>query len=200
MGGYRDARDEAQYLISLQWSVAHLTQGSAFVTAHSYPEKIYSLLVLSVGFLVSAAFVSSITTSMTRLQIIGSQQQVEFSKLRRYLRHHGVYTKLAVLINRSAKRAATLRQHNVTENDIQLLTFLSEPLRMELHFDVHGRVLWSHPLLQSYVLTSAEVMRQVCHTAVKVKFASASDVLFNRGDKSMNASMLFVMGGVLEYS
>lgn len=169
------------------------------IQAMNTRERAFSVAVLVIGFVISAAFVSSITSSMTRLSIISVKQQSQFSLLRRYLLHQGVSTKLAVRVTRNARYAVRQQEQRMAEAEVELLHLLSEPLMIELHFEVYSRVLMHSPLLGFYIATNPAVMRKLCHKAVSVLLISKGDILFSTGERPAHPRMLFVMVGQLRY-
>jgi len=163
-------------------------------------ERFYAIGSLLAGFVLATAFVSSITSSMTRLYIITSQQTGQFKVLSRYLKEHGISRKLATRVQKNAQHTIEQQQRNVPEDDVELLKFVSAPLRVELHFEIYSPLLFAHPLFHRLQESNPAVMRQICHSAVSVMTLSRDDVLFSRGEVPGRPEMLFVCSGSLAYS
>lgn len=65
-------------------------------------ERVYAIVVLLFAFVVSAAFISTFTSSMTRLQMISGSKNEMFAPLRRYLGDNEISRKLTLRIQRNA--------------------------------------------------------------------------------------------------
>merc|ERR1712007_267723 len=87
---------------------------------------------------------------------------------------------------------------NMSEASVELLKLVSEPLRVEIHFEVHSTTLFFHPFFDCYNEVNPMGLRQVCHTAVSPLSLSSGDVLFGTREKSQ-LRMLFVIHGNLLY-
>jgi len=196
--GVEEAPVLYKYLVSAHWAITQIT-GTMEVEAHNSGERIFSVLVLIVCFVLSAAFISNITTSMTRLQVIGAKQQSQFSILRRYLRFQGVSTRLAMRITRNTQFRLKQQQQRIAEGDVELIALLSEPLRVELHFEVYSKMLCAFRLFDAYCSTNPMAMRRVCHSAVSVASCAKGDVVFSTGERPAKPRMLFVTSGSLQY-
>lgn len=196
--GYEDTDLGLKYVVSLHWSMTRFI-GDEPVQSTNLAEHIYAIVSLILSFVMSAAFVSSITTAMTRLQIIGVEDQQNFSMLRRYLRLQAVSTKLAMRVTRNAQFALKQQKDRLVENDVVLFQVLSEPLMIELHYEVYARVLRAHPAFDLYCMCTPQAMRKVCHTSVSVLHVSKGDILFNKGERPDHGQMLMVMNGALKY-
>jgi len=146
------------------------------------------------------AFASEVTSSMTRLHIITGQQGMHLRTLRKFLIHQGVSGSLSARVQENAIQALRSHQQNVPEEDVQLLSLVSEPLRIELHFAYLHPHLIQHPLFEAWLNESDTLLRLLCHSAMKVMSVSAGDILFSRGEVPLVPQMLFVLKGSLGYT
>ena len=80
---------------------------------------------------------------------------------------------------------------------VKLLDLVSEPLRAELHFELHAPELAEHPFLRRYCELHPEVMSKVCHGALSLKQMSSGDAIFNQGELPAEPQMLFVLAGAI---
>lgn len=186
-------------VISLHWALS-LFNGEHVLDPleYTFAELVFTLTFLFVFFIVSTFFVSSITTSLTRLQVISSQQQTEFASLRRYLSDRGISRELSARVTCNAKHAAVEQTRAATESGVALLKLISEPLLVELHFEVHNQVLGFHSFFRAYETVNPRGVRQLCHVAVSQQSVSKGDVVFCSLDTSEHR-MLFVQCGLLHY-
>merc|ERR1712151_1150249 len=102
----------------------------------------------------------------THLELVTSQDTNKMEKLKSYLLDHNISSTVAMRVQRNAQHALEEQKKNASENSIELLTLVSTPLRMELHFEVHMPVLSSHPFFENYSMVSPMMMRRVCHSAI----------------------------------
>mmetsp|Transcript_118053 Transcript_118053/g.220636 ORF Transcript_118053/g.220636 Transcript_118053/m.220636 type:complete len:914 (+) Transcript_118053:152-2893(+) len=188
-----------QYTMSLHWSLSMFAGGMDEVTPKNTDERTYTIIVFLGGFVVASLFVSSLTSSMTQLDIIGSKQSQELSVLRRYLFQNGISAKLALRVQRNAQHAILEQQRLMPEESVTLLHNVSEPLRMELHFEMYSEPLKFHPWLSIYTFECPQVMRKVCHIGTAMSSVSFGDVIFNAGEIPAKPKMYFVTNGVLQY-
>mmetsp|Transcript_8043 Transcript_8043/g.15026 ORF Transcript_8043/g.15026 Transcript_8043/m.15026 type:complete len:1104 (+) Transcript_8043:76-3387(+) len=187
-----------QYVSSFHWSLSQFA-GELTQYPQNSSERIFTVCVLFFAIMVSAWFVSSITTSMTQLQIITSQQSTQTAVLRRYLVDQNISRPLALRVQRNAQHALREQKKNASENSVELLKFISNPLLVELHFEIHGHVLFHHPFFLHYNMVNPGGMRKVCHMAVSVLSLHPGDVLFRDLEVPTHRRMFFVINGGLVY-
>merc|ERR1719502_549464 len=133
---YADEKLELRYLMSLRWAISQFAGGMDEVTPESLGEHSYAVVVYLTAFWSGAVFVSILTSSMTQWYIIGSQQSQSLTTLRRYLSQNGISKKLALRVQRNAKHALAEEQKHMPEEEVKLMMAVSEPLRVELHFEM----------------------------------------------------------------
>merc|ERR1712150_120471 len=75
------------------------------VTPWQFSARIFIVVVSLLGFLVCAAFVGSLTTAMTRLQLLANRRSAMFAILNRYLTENKISNDLCVRVNRNAEHA-----------------------------------------------------------------------------------------------
>merc|ERR1719148_138932 len=77
---------------------------------------------------------------------------------------------------------------------------ISQPLRVELHFEIRSPVLMQHKFFFFFAKTMPAGMRQVCHTATTPLQISTGDILFGPGEVLDDPCMLFLVSGKLLYT
>eukprot|EP00930_Biecheleria_cincta_P062878 TRINITY_DN4831_c0_g1_i1.p1 TRINITY_DN4831_c0_g1~~TRINITY_DN4831_c0_g1_i1.p1 ORF type:complete len:885 (+),score=164.29 TRINITY_DN4831_c0_g1_i1:94-2748(+) len=174
--------------------------GSSDVNPTNVDERIFSIFSQLLSFLVATAFVSSVTSSITRLHIISGQQGAHQRVLRKYLQCQEISAPLAERVQQNARQAVAEQQRNIPEFDVELLKLVSEPLRTELHLEMYAPVLDNHPLFELMMGELPSVMRQICHAAVETVSVSANDIIFSRGEVPREPKMIFVRSGSLLYT
>merc|ERR1712061_268533 len=89
-----------QYTLSFHFVLA-LFVGEHIEQPKNLLERFFTTIVLVFAFVVTASFVGSLTTAMTRLQILASQRSAQFATLSRYLSDNGISRKLAMRVQRN---------------------------------------------------------------------------------------------------
>lgn len=187
-----------QYATSFHWSLTQFT-GTMEIDPVNISERSFAIFVLLFAFVVSAMFISSITSSMTRLQMISGSKTAMFAALRQYLCDNHISRRLVGRISRNAHHAFEEYQRTTPESEIELLQLVSEPLRVELHFELYAPTLNLNPFFQRYEEANPAAVRRVCHAAVSMTFLSMGDVLFVDGEAPQIPQMWFIIRGSLSY-
>merc|ERR1712129_252443 len=141
----------------------------------------------------TAAFVSNITSSMTRLDIITSRQTTQASTLRRYLLQHRISNRLMQRLQRNAMHAVKEQEKMIHESNVELLRMISEPLRIELHFEMYTGHLGLHDFFKEYIAKCPHVMRHICHKAADMEMVSCGDLIFSSGEMPAQPRMYIVV-------
>jgi len=173
--------------------------GDTEIYSNSIPERLYAVLTLLFAFLASASVVSSITSSMTRLSIATAHDANMIMTLKRYLTDNDISARVALRVQRNASHALEERRRHTPEQDIELLQLVSEPLRVELHFEINQPVLEAHAFFHNYCDVAPGLMRQACHQSISRMQLSRGDVLFSAGEVPKVPRMYFLYAGKLKY-
>jgi len=198
--GLEQAPVEYLYVTSMHWSLTQFTPASMEIHPNTVQERTFAVAVLLFALVVFSSFVSSITSAMTSLRELSSQMFMtkEFSKLKWYLRDNDVTGELAVRIKKYLSHALSERKHRVKPADVELLSWLSEPLMMEMKSVIFGRVLLRHGFFKHYTLCSKRALDQLCSRGAVQIFVSNEDMLFSSGETA--TGMYFLCDGLLLYN
>lgn len=188
-----------RYAWSFHWSLAQFS-GEALIAPQNAVERSMTVIVLFFCFTFSTYIVSSITTSITRIQLISNQQSAQTAALRRYLSDNRISRALATRVENNAQFAMAERKRNAPESSIKLLTVISEPLLVELHFEIHFVGLSVHPFFFYYHDVNPAGIRKLCNTAVERISFSRGDVLFSDNEVMSNPRMFFLLSGQMLYA
>eukprot|EP00928_Gymnodinium_smaydae_P044320 TRINITY_DN29572_c0_g1_i2.p1 TRINITY_DN29572_c0_g1~~TRINITY_DN29572_c0_g1_i2.p1 ORF type:complete len:760 (-),score=150.42 TRINITY_DN29572_c0_g1_i2:245-2524(-) len=187
------------YVLSYHWAIAAFT-GTSITLGYNFSENFFAALSMLFGFVLSAAFVSSVTTAMTRLQMLGVDEQRQFADLRHYLQNQGCSSRLVVRITQNAKLAVQRQRHMICEKDVTLLALVSEPLLIDLHYEIYAHVLQdAHPLFAFYSRVTQAAMKSICHQTMSIATFSKGDVVFHVGERETKPQTRCVMTGELFY-
>jgi hypothetical protein len=115
------------------------------------------------------------------------------------LADNNISQSLKTRIQRNAIHAFEELQRNMPEENVELLRIVSEPLRVELHFEVYGTILMSHPFFSCYHEVNNMGLRKICHSCVAPFHISGGDLLFMDGEPAAMPRMYFVLQGSLTY-
>eukprot|EP00931_Biecheleriopsis_adriatica_P048316 TRINITY_DN27915_c0_g1_i3.p1 TRINITY_DN27915_c0_g1~~TRINITY_DN27915_c0_g1_i3.p1 ORF type:complete len:942 (+),score=174.95 TRINITY_DN27915_c0_g1_i3:207-3032(+) len=188
-----------QYLRSIHSSIA-LFHGEQLERYMNSEEVLFMTFVTYFIFVGNAWLVSVITTAMTRLEIVSTRRSQMLNELDRWIYEANLSYELAFKVQRSAKKGMDEMEKNVPEEKIQLLHVISDPLRMEAHFEIYSRVLFMHPFFACYARVNPGGVRQVCHKAVSQIKVSNGDVIFHEKEQATEPFLYFVVSGQLKYS
>lgn len=188
-----------KYVLCYHWALACLSGDTSVIPPVNIIERLGAMWMLYLAFIVCASYVGSITTSMTRLQLIASEQSSKFSALRRFLADHNISRPLAVRVQRNAQHAMKEQKRKAPESSIELLAIISQPVLVEVHFEIHSKVLFQHPFMQCYNDINPAGMRRVCHAAISMLSLSQKDVLFSDLEVPERPKMYFIVSGKLLY-
>jgi len=140
-----------RYAISMHWSLSQFAGGMDEVTPTNVSERSYAICVFLIAFIIASIFLSSITSSMTQLHMIDSQQSQRISVLKKYLGQMTISKSLTGRILHNAQHTLSEHQRYMPEVKVELLTLLSEPLRVELHFEIYCEKIKDHPFFARYI-------------------------------------------------
>lgn len=194
----QDTGIERRYIWSLHWSLAMFV-GETLIESETSLERGFAVAVLFFGFMFSSFLLGSLTTAMTRLQIISSKQSGEMAQLRRYLLNKNISRPLVVRVQRNAQHALAEQKRDMPENSVCLLALISDPLMTEIHFEIFGGNLTGHPFFSSLEEANPAGMRKICHTCIVPLSLSCGDVLFADHEAPTHPRMYFVQKGDVEY-
>mmetsp|Transcript_22331 Transcript_22331/g.40637 ORF Transcript_22331/g.40637 Transcript_22331/m.40637 type:complete len:899 (-) Transcript_22331:34-2730(-) len=187
-----------RYAVSFHWSLS-MVAGELTHEPQNGSERIFTICVLFFAIIISATFVSSLTTALTHLRMITSQQSSNLSKLRRFLVDQSISRELAVRIQRNAQFSLLERAKNAPESSVELLKMISNPLLVEMHFEIHSHWIMAHPFFFLYHDVNPAGVRKVCHVAVSTGSLSKGDVLFHDLEVATNMRMYWITRGGIDY-
>jgi len=197
--GYVDKPASEAYAIALQWALSQFAGGMDEVTAQNINERSFNIVCFILAFVMGATFIGNLTSSMTQLHILGSHKNAELSLLRQFLSQNQVSRVLMLRVQRNAQHAIEEDLRHMEEERVSLLFRVSEPLRIEIHFEMYAHLLQTHDFLSGYIAMYPQVMRRVCHFAMSLADLSPGDIVFNAGENPSPPRMYVVVEGELNY-
>merc|ERR1711972_995198 len=85
------------------------------------------------------------------------------------------------------------------EEQVELLAFISQPIKAEIHYEVNSPILHAHPFFHYYDQSFGAAMKQISHKSVSRCCLHAGDILFTGGDFPEDPKMFFITQGDLQY-
>eukprot|EP00929_Paragymnodinium_shiwhaense_P013886 TRINITY_DN121733_c0_g1_i1.p1 TRINITY_DN121733_c0_g1~~TRINITY_DN121733_c0_g1_i1.p1 ORF type:complete len:1158 (+),score=235.05 TRINITY_DN121733_c0_g1_i1:62-3535(+) len=195
----KDSTASYYYWVAFHWALTHWS-GSIEIYPGNEAERQYQVIVGLLVFVASACAVSSITSSMTHLSIVTAQESNKMAALRKFLLENCISDTVSLRVQRNIKCALHELKKNVSETQIELLDLISEPLRVEIHFEMHRPLLSQHPLFNTLTEVSPPMIRQMCHRALARISLSKGDILFTQGEMMVEPGMYFIKEGCIKYT
>lgn len=193
-----DASWQDQYLISLHWSLCQLTPAPSAIQPTNFVERLYTVTVIVFALITFSSFVSSITNLMNQRRMLKSHEAKQFAKLEHYLHDNHISFHLASRVRRFLEHSVVEAKRKPHETNVELIPKLSEPLKQELHLEVHGPVVSKHPFFFNYMHLNLPAMKKLCHMCIHEVNLSMDDILYNSGE--LAKGMYFLTRGKLEYT
>jgi len=194
-----DAPVYNQYAAAVFWSIG-LFAGSCDIHPVSSLERAFTAGALYIVYMISATMISSITSSMTRLEIATATEASKLSDLKRYLNEHKISSSISIRVQQNAHFVMQEIRRMKPESEVELLSLISEPLRLELHFEIHMPTISRHAFFLHYEQQNPTLMRQACHQCISQVSFSKGDIAFDAGEVMANPGMIFVESGSFLYT
>lgn len=194
--GYDEEDVGVQYLVSLHWSLCLFAGGMEEVLPRNALERFYAITAWIFAFMAGLVMLSVLTSSLTQQYIIGGSGARQISTLRKYLNQNKLSKNLTKRLVRNAKHAIS---GDLTPDTVDLLHVVSEPLKIEMHYEMYAQILKYHPFFAEWPDEWNQVMRRICHEATSMLLLAVGDIVFARDEDPVEPKMYFVVAGTLEY-
>eukprot|EP00913_Durusdinium_trenchii_P001306 g1204.t1 len=204
--GYNNDTVDSQYLASLHWAIAQFSGGMDEISPASPLERLFAVAVQTTIFVIALVMLGVFTSGLTQQYIIGGSGARQLATLKRYLKQNNVSKATTKRVCRNAKHAIS---GDLTPESVELLHVISEPLKVELSFDMYSQVLMWHPFFLELLQENSPLMRPICHRAMSMLLLSSTDIIFNLGEDGSHRfaqkepsepKMYIVVSGTLEYT
>ncbi|CAJ1345915.1 unnamed protein product [Effrenium voratum] len=194
--GYTALGVDAQYLASLHWALAQFSGGMDEIYPMNPLERLFAVAIGGTIFVIALVMLGVFTSGLTQQYIIGGSGARQLATLKRYLKQNNVSKVITKRVCRNAKHAIS---GDLTPESVELLHVISEPLKVELAFDMYSQVLMWHPFCLELLQDNSPIMRPICHRAMSMLLLSSTDIIFNLGEEPAEPKMYIVVSGQLEY-
>lgn len=188
-----------QYLGSMLWALCQFSGVMSGITPVSSSEKLFAVVIGMLSFMATLAMTSAFTSNLTQDYIIGGNGQRQMATLKKYLKQNWVPKHLTKRLCRNANHAIS---GDLTPDAVELLSVISEPLQVEMHFAIFSKVLVWHPLFKDLLgdPESIQLVRRVCNKAMSTLLLAQGDMVFGMGEEPTEPKMYIVVSGRLEYT
>merc|ERR1712241_246540 len=112
----------------------------------------------------------------------------------------GISKKLVVRLTRNARHVMREKGKNRHEEGLTVMQLITEPLRMELHFEIYSPSLSAHPFFSRYISACPYVTKRICHSALSTMHLAVGDIVFHAGEMPTKPRMFVVTNASLHYS
>jgi len=197
--GIHEAQLAMKYATALHWSLLQFAGGTDEIVPQNVAERVYAICAFLVAFVMATVFVGRLTSSITQLHMLSRKDIERFQVLKQYLVKNAISTTLTMRVMHNAQHALSESQRFMEESQVELLAMVSEPLRIELHFELYSPVLAVHPMFRAFIDSAPQVMKKVCHKAMSLLVVSNGDVLYMLGEVPSPPRMFIVCSGELSY-
>jgi len=187
-----------RYTTSLHWSLTQFTPAGMEIYATNQTERIYSVLVLLFAMVIFSWFISSITTALTHLRNLSSEQDKHKLMLRSYFSENDISLELNQRIWHHLQMSYWNLKRRQREKDIAILSYLPETLKSQLREELFMPSLLKVPFLKYYGGLNSAGMRMLCYSAIEECSLVCLEELFTAGKFGEN--MHFVSGGDMVYA
>merc|ERR1719512_544708 len=87
----------------------------------------------------------------------------------------------------------------IHEDVVQITKLVTEPLRVELHFEIYSPSLATHPFFSQFMSTCPYVTKRICHSAMSTMLVGTGDIIFHAGEIPTKPRMYIISTDVLKY-
>eukprot|EP00930_Biecheleria_cincta_P100724 TRINITY_DN9233_c0_g1_i1.p1 TRINITY_DN9233_c0_g1~~TRINITY_DN9233_c0_g1_i1.p1 ORF type:complete len:697 (-),score=105.55 TRINITY_DN9233_c0_g1_i1:79-2169(-) len=187
-----------QYLVAYHWSITQFTPASMPVQPGNPAERAFAITVVVFALVGFSYVVGSITGSLTQLRSLSEKDAKQFWLLRRFLRHKNISFELSLRIRTFLDFEVSSRRGTVEMEEVEILRYLSNHMRSELHFEVHKLLLLFHPLFSYMNDETLEIVQTLCHSSISSMSANKLDVVFQVDHRA--TCSFFLSQGALHYN
>lgn len=195
-GGYDDYAFDSSYLVCLYWAISLFCGGAHSIYPETDSERFYGVASGLLSFVLMLVMFGTLTSGLTQRHIIDGSGQRQLATLKSYLRQNNLPKNLMKRLLRNAKHAIS---GDLNADAVQLLTVISEPLKIQMHFEMYSRILHYHPLFRDLLSDGNALVRRMCHQAMGMLLLASGDAVFEVEEEPAEPKMYFVVTGMLEY-
>lgn len=196
-GAFDDLSADASYLVCLLWAMSLFSGGCNNIYPETSTERMYGVAACLCSFVFLLVMLGTLTSGLTQRHIIDGSGQRQMAALKTYLRQNSIPKNLTKRLCRSAKHAIS---GDLTPDSVQLLAVISEPLKMQMHFEMYSRLLLYQPFFKDLLTEGNQLVRRICHQAMGILLLAHGDVVFEVEEEPSEPKLYLVASGALDYT
>lgn len=186
-----------RYSTALHWALTQFTPGSMEVVPTNEAERAFTIVVILLALIIFSSILSTITSAMTHLRIMKTEQFQQGYKMRSYFKQNSISIGLSNSINKYLRAQTAASKRRLQEHDVVLLSRIPDSLRLALRVEARLPTLLPHPLFQQISTHSPEATRQICDKGLQEVCSSAEDAVLTVG--KVAERMFFVRSFGMRY-
>lgn len=196
-GAFDDLSADASYLVCLLWAMSLFSGGCNNIYPETSTERMYGVAACLCSFVFLLVMLGTLTSGLTQRHIIDGSGQRQMAALKTYSRQNSIPKNLTKRLCRSAKHAIS---GDLTPDSVQLLAVISEPLKMQMHFEMYSRLLLYQPFFKDLLTEGNQLVRRICHQAMGILLLAHGDVVFEVEEEPSEPKLYLVASGALDYT
>jgi len=185
------------YSTSLHWSITQFTPAAMEVYPHNMTERVANIIVVFFALVVFTSLVSSVTSTMTYLNNLNSEETSNKMKLRHWLSENSVSMNLVSRVWAAVRLSLKNKSYRMPMKEVNLLAELPKNVMAEVQEEVFKPVIADHPFFLRYLNRNRAGMRRIFNCTVGELSLDLGEELFAEGDPADR--MFFVRSGTLYY-
>jgi len=190
--------DEYRYITSLQWTMSFFAGTSGGVIPKNVHERLFSLIMALFSLFVLSSIVSLITSAISSMQADSFNETLQMNKLRRYFRIYELPAELCERVTKNAVHKSKVLHNRIYPQDVELLSLVSDTLRMEIMYKVWEPCFQQSTVLSSLCSSNRAMMQSMAQQAVQLNVLAQQDYAFHSNQEAESA--LYTLRGDLIYT
>jgi len=177
-----------QYSTTFHWSMSQLTLGASEIVCKNSYERFFNIACLVFGLILSSTLVSSLSATMVQFQMMRNGRAQKLRMLRQFLKDNKVDLDISYLVQKQVKDRLGPTD-KLTDQDVPVLSLLSQGLLAELRFQVFKPWLVSHSLFRLWAHQEPMLFSRLCF-GMEFIVVRAGDTHFSPGIARAEAYLL----------
>lgn len=187
-----------QYATSLHWAMTQVTPGSMEVFPNNSAERVYNIICLVGGLILSTSLIAALSSMMTQYRLSLQNYSRNEAMLQAYLSQEHVNQSLRYEIVQQAQTHMKVNKVRLKEQDIEFLKMASTEAQDKLRHFVVMKTLSSHIFLNTLNAMDMASMRSFCKNAIESQHMEKGEHIFVEGIPA--EGMYFVAHGHVQYT
>lgn len=180
----------ARYIVAMQYATGMMTGGDVPVSAGTMGERIYTMVVLMLGFLACSMIISQIVVVMDGVSKDNADYLEETRGIRDFMVSRGMPFGLQTKVKRYLDYQ--FKHRKIIHSNHEVMKRLSPHLRLEIQEHMNRDMLERHPF---FAKMEPNLLSEACSLCQSVLYAPG-DVVMRKG--KLSSSIVFLVRGQLQ--